>query len=88
MDGDLCGCGSAAGFLVSQKQAGSCLMECTGEEDGRIEMCGGSASFDLFKIVYSDTAGGFYTLFSNIYFAHPICRNICVRIIYFSFSLP
>lgn len=54
MDGDLCGCGSADNFLEADKEDGTCFMECTGD-DGRTEMCGGSASFDLYQILYQET---------------------------------
>ena len=56
MNGDMCGCGSDEGYLASEKEGGLCTVECTGD-DGRVEMCGGSSSFDLFEIIYMTEDG-------------------------------
>ncbi|CAN0595163.1 unnamed protein product, partial [Laminaria digitata] len=51
MSGDMCGCGSDAGYLTREKEVGTCLVECAGD-DGRADLCGGTDSFDLFSILY------------------------------------
>lgn len=67
MDGDLCGCGSINNFLEVDKDIGECLTECTGD-DGRTEMCGGSASFGLFEIFYRESVvGGGELCYQNKY---------------------
>ena len=52
MDGDVCGCGSEPDYLDADKEDGTCLVECAGD-DGRTEICGGETSFVLMRIIYS-----------------------------------
>lgn len=69
MDGDVCGCGSEAGYIEADKEDGECLVECAGD-DGRTEICGGETSFVLIQIIYSGMAivtNGAYTLSQHMH---------------------